>query len=139
MIFQRFLYFAQGMEFAHRFELWYSEGMEISQKIRTNGAIGYFFLGFLFLLAKHNPNFSEPFVRAHAKSATKLHLMLAAYVVLHVTLLSQLLSVVIPILSVSLDRVLLIGVFAYVFVLLFIGASRAFSGKEPAGAFSFGL
>ncbi len=36
--------------------------------------ISYFFLGWLFLLAKNNPDFRDPFIRSHAKSATKMHI-----------------------------------------------------------------
>lgn len=36
--------------------------------------ISYFFLGWLFLLAKKNPDFQDPFIRSHAKSATKMHI-----------------------------------------------------------------
>jgi len=47
----------------------------ISQKIRTNASISYFFLGWLFLLAKNNPNFADPYIKAHAKNATKGHVI----------------------------------------------------------------
>ncbi len=113
--------------------------MEISQKVRTNAAISYFFLGFLFLLARKNPNFSEPFVRSHAKSATKLHLLFIGYIFLHQIFLSRLLAITLPFLPIRIDRILIIMVFAYIFTLLFIGASRAFAGRDSTGIFSFDL
>ncbi|MFZ4461046.1 MAG: hypothetical protein ACOYN2_00395 [Patescibacteria group bacterium] len=112
--------------------------MDISHKVRTNAAISYFFLGFLFLLARRNPNFAEPFVRTHAKAATKIHALLAGYIILHQMLVSKLLSITVPFVPIPLDRILLIAVFAYIFFQLFLGASRAFAGKSATG-FSLSL
>lgn len=112
--------------------------MDISHKVRTNAAISYFFLGFLFLLAGRNSNFADPFVRSHAKSATKIHLLLIGYIVLHQMLISKLFSMSIPFVPISPARILLIVIFTYVFLQLFLGASRAFTGK-PATGFSLSL
>ncbi|EKE27625.1 MAG: hypothetical protein ACD_3C00184G0001 [uncultured bacterium (gcode 4)] len=47
----------------------------MDNKVRVNAAISYLFLGELFLLAKSNPNFNHPFIRAHSKNAVKIHLI----------------------------------------------------------------
>ncbi len=56
---------------------------EIPSRDRVNAAIAYFFLAPIFLLAKRNPNFAHPFVRSHAKSATKFILVFVVFFILY--------------------------------------------------------
>gem|GEM_PF-4205088 len=78
----------------------------LSQKIRNNATIGYFFLGWMFLLAKKNPDFQDPFIQNHAKNATKGHgLFLVSYVI-YSYFLSQFFFHNIPILNLSIDRII---------------------------------
>jgi hypothetical protein len=44
----------------------------MSPQVRINAMISYFFLGWLMLLSK-NPEWNDPFVRSHAKTATMIH------------------------------------------------------------------
>lgn len=106
-----------------------------TQKIYTNAAISYFFLGPLFLLAKNNPDFSETFVRNHAKVATKIYGLLAVYLLLHFVFLSKILNFYIPVLPLRLDKAVLMIVFASVFTILIARAVRAFSGREATNVF----
>lgn len=49
--------------------------MNPSQQSRVNAAIAYFFLGWIFLCARKNPVFRDPFVLSHARKATRVHLV----------------------------------------------------------------
>ncbi len=57
--------------------------MELDQKVKTNAIISYLFLGWIFLIAKKNPNFWNVFVRDHAKNATKIHLFFLAWYLIY--------------------------------------------------------
>ncbi len=56
----------------------------LSSQIRINAAISYFFLGPIFLLARNNPDFSQEFVRSHARRATLVYGLFIAYLIAHV-------------------------------------------------------
>jgi len=84
----------------------------ISQKIRNNASIAYFFLGWLFLLAKNNPNFSDPFIRQHAKIATKGHILFFITYFFYAHFLSGLFSYSLPVLQITIDRCIDITFFA---------------------------
>ena len=110
--------------------------MSPSSQVRTNALTSYFFLGFLFLMARGNPNFSDPFVQEHAKSATKIHLLFVGYLILHEYLIAPLLGYEIPVVSMNLARIALIGAFALVFAALIRGAVRAYRGEGALGIFA---
>ena len=111
----------------------YENSPETTNQDRTNAAIGYFFLAPLFLLAKRNPNFTHPFVREHARSATKIIVAFIVLFVLYKTLLAPILmNISIPLLLVDADRVASIAFFAIFLFSLLRGASRAFSGKSAS-------
>lgn len=76
----------------------------VSQKIRNNASIAYFFLGWLFLLAKRNPAFSDPFIRRHAKLATKGHALFFGLYFCYSHFLSDLFSYTLPVLQITVDR-----------------------------------
>lgn len=84
----------------------------ISQKIRNNASISYFFLGWLFLLAKNNPNFSDPFIRRHAKTATKGHILFFVVYFFYTHFLGDFFSYSIPVLQITIDRCISIAFFA---------------------------
>lgn len=84
----------------------------ISQKVRTNASISYFFLGWLFLLAKKNPNFADPFIRKHAKIATKGHVVFFIIYFLYSHFLSDMFSYSIPVIQITLAHCIEIAFFA---------------------------
>ena len=84
----------------------------ISQKIRNNASISYFFLGWLFLLAKNNPNFADPFIREHAKIATKGHGVFFIIYFLYSHFLESMFSYSIPVIQITLDHCIQIIFFA---------------------------
>lgn len=83
-----------------------SENSNLPLQVRTNALTSYFFLGFLYLLAYTKPNFSHPFVRSHAWSATRLHLGFIGFLIVYHTLLAKLLDYQIPVIEITLSRVL---------------------------------
>lgn len=76
----------------------------ISQKVRNNASISYFFLGWLFLLAKNNPNFADPFIRQHAKIATKGHILFFIAYFFYSHFLSGFFSYSIPVIQITVDH-----------------------------------
>lgn len=110
---------------------------EVSSRVRTNALSAYFFLGFLYLLAYRNPNFSHPFVRAHAWAATKLHIILLGFVVVYRSLLAPLLVYTIPVLEIPVSRVMFSLIFLGILGYIFRGAYLAHSGKHPREAIFF--
>lgn len=111
--------------------------MELSRQIRTNAAIAYFFLGPIFLLAKRNPNFAEPFVRAHAKAGTKAVFVYLAAFFAYSHYLSGYLAFSLPFLPIPASRLVSAGILAIMFATLLRGTLRANSGKDPVGTFEF--
>lgn len=110
----------------------------ISQKIKTNAAISYFFLGWIFLLASKNPNFQDPFIRHHAKVATKGHVLFFVGYILYSHFLSTLFLYTVPMIGISIDRIIDLGVFSVLTIFILFGAYRAGKGEEIApeqGAF----
>lgn len=83
----------------------------ISQKVRNNASISYFFLGWLFLLAKNNPNFADPFIKQHAKIATKGHILFFVTYFFYSHFLSSLFSYSIPIIQITIDHCIDIAFF----------------------------
>lgn len=113
----------------------------LSRKIRNNATIGYFFLGWMFLLAKKNPDFADPFIQNHAKNATKGHgLFLISYII-YSYFLSQFLFHNIPIINLSIDRLVRFGFFIGLTFFILYGIYNSQKGGEAEGVgdiFSFG-
>lgn len=109
--------------------------MELSRQTKTNAAIAYFFLGPIFLLASRNPNFAEPFVRAHAKAGTKAVFFYLAAFFAYSSYVSTYLAFPVPFIPVTADRIVSISILALMFATLFRGAVRAHKGKAPAKTF----
>jgi len=83
----------------------------ISRKVRNNASISYFFLGWLFLLAKNNPNFADPFIKQHAKIATKGHILFFVTYLFYSHFLSGFFSYSIPVLHITVDYCISIAFF----------------------------
>jgi len=104
---------------------------ELSPQIKTNAMISYFFLGWLFLLARNNPTFSHPFIRSHAKKATKLQVVIFGGFIIYSLYISQYIpNFLIPIIpSLTLDKIISIGFFALLAISIIRGAYLAHHGK----------
>lgn len=103
----------------------------LSSKIRTNAAIAYFFLGFLFLLAKKQPNFSHAFIQAHAQFATKIHAgFLLAYFV-YAQFFRGFLLFSFPVVLISADQIVSVCFFLSLTFLLVWFAYQAQKGHLP--------
>lgn len=115
-----------------------SESPDLSSQVRTNALTSYFFLGFLYLLAYKNPNFNHPFVRAHAWSASRLHLGFVGFLIVYRTLLVKLLDYQIPLVGISLSRIVFSTVLLVLLAFLLRGSYLAYQGKKFEG-FGFSL
>ena len=102
----------------------------ISQKIRNNASISYFFLGWLFLLAKNNPNFADPFIRQHAKTATKGHLLFFVVYFFYAHFLSGFFSYSIPVIQITIDHSIDIALFALLTLFVIHGAHNGQKGSS---------
>lgn len=96
----------------------------ISQKVRNNASISYFFLGWLFLLAKKNPNFSDPFIKQHAKIATKGHALFFIAYFFYSHFLSSFFSYSIPVIQITIDHGIDIAFFAILTLFIIRGAYK---------------
>jgi len=101
----------------------------ITQKIKTNAAISYFFLGWIFLLARNNANFQDPFVKEHAKIATKGHALFLVGYIVYSHFLSTFFYQTIPFINMSIDRVIDLVVFTILTGFILFGAYRASKGE----------
>lgn len=101
----------------------------LSQKIRTNAMTAYFFLGWLFLISR-NPNFSDPFVRLHARRATRGHVFFLALFLAYSHFLAHFFQYSLPIINITLDRVISLGVFGGLLLFVLSGAYSAQKGEE---------
>lgn len=99
-----------------------------SHRACVNAAIAYWFLGWIFLLARQNPVFAHPFVRAHAWQATRLHLGFFAGFIAYRMLLARYALIGIPVLGISLDRLLVFIAFGLFTLVLVHHAWRAAHG-----------
>lgn len=104
----------------------------MDQKIKTNAAISYFFLWELFLLAKSNPDFSHPFIRGHAKNATKIHLIFLVIFFLYKTLIENFLYIRIPVLLLSLSDIVGSLIFLAFFFVIVRGFHKAFKWEDAS-------
>lgn len=101
-----------GIRIKHRyFFLFNPLSAMLSQKVRNNASISYFFLGWLFLLAKNNPNFADPFIKQHAKIATKGHILFFVVYFFYSQFLSSFLSYSIPVIQITVDHGIQIAFF----------------------------
>lgn len=96
----------------------------VSQKIRNNASISYFFLGWLFLLAKNNPNFSDPFIKQHAKMATKGHFLFFISYFLYSYFLSSLFAYSIPFVQITIDHCIQIAFFSFLTLFIIHGVYK---------------
>jgi len=98
--------------------------------------VSYFFLGWLMLFSK-NPEWNEPFVRMHAKNATKIHLLAIVIFTAYSLIVKDFVMFSLPFLRISLHT-LLITIFFIVFLgVLIFDAYSAYHGKDAKETFSF--
>lgn len=114
----------------------------ISQKIRNNASISYFFLGWLFLLAKNNPNFSDVFIKQHAKAATKVHVFFFVSYFLYSHFLSGFFGYVLPIVQITIDHCIQIALFSFLTLFIIQGVYKGQKGEsreigDSSDVFSF--
>ena len=103
---------------------------QLDRKTRTNAMISYFFLGWIFLLARKNPDFSHPFIRSHAKKATRTHIVLLGGFVLYSLYLAKYVpAFTIPVLpSITLDKIISVIFFVALAFAIVRGAYLAHRG-----------
>lgn len=115
----------QGIFFELLINIWYYLRNKLlnidnmDQKTKINAAISYFFLWELFLLAKSNPHFSHPFIRNHAKNATKIHFIFLCVALLYNFFLASFLYITLPIIAVSIHFIVLTSI-VWLFIFLLI-------------------
>ncbi len=107
---------------------------EYSRQDRTNAATAYFFLAPVMLLARGNPLYMHEFVRGHAWRALRLQGLLLGYFFFWAYILSSLLSFVIPVLDVRLDRLITLGVCTVFLGLTIHSAIQAHRGITARGS-----
>lgn len=107
----------------------------LSQKVRNNASISYFFLGWLFLLAKNNPNFSDPFIKQHAKIATKGHILFFVTYFFYTYFLGGFLSYSIPVIQITIDHGVQIAFFATLTLFIIRGV---YAGQKSESSKSTG-
>jgi hypothetical protein len=104
----------------------------IDQKTRTNAMISYFFLGWIFLLARRNPDFAHPFIRTHAKKATRTHILLLGGFALYSFYLAKYIPnfslPVIP--TLSIDKIISVSFFILLAAAIVRGAYLAHRGES---------
>lgn len=100
--------------------------------------ISYLFLGWLFLLARKNPDFSHPFVRSHAKSATKAHIgLLGGYLVYRWYLAQYIPGFSVPgIPTLTIDKIIGLCFFVVLAIFIIRGAYLAHKGATAEEASS---
>ncbi|EKD65966.1 MAG: hypothetical protein ACD_49C00072G0003 [uncultured bacterium (gcode 4)] len=103
----------------------------MNNQIKTNALISYFFLGWLFLLAWNNPNFAHEFIVKHSKKATKIHFGFLVTFILYNIFLSQHLYYNIPVIMVSVDKVINLWFFTFLTLAILKWAYEAHRGIEP--------
>lgn len=102
----------------------------ISQKVRNNASISYFFLGWLFLLAKNNPNFADPFIKKHAKIATKGHILFFVTYFFYSHFLSRFFSYSIPVIQITIDHCIDIAFFILLTLFIIRGVYTGQKGES---------
>lgn len=116
----------------------------VSQKVRNNASISYFFLGWIFLLAKNNPVFSDPFIRTHAKNATKGHLFFFISYFLYSSFVSEFFTYSLPVIQITINHVIEMVFFILLTLFIIHGAyigqkgGTGEDGESSRGEFSLG-
>lgn len=104
---------------------------DITPQIRLNAALSYLLLGPIFLLARHNPQLEHPYIRQHARYASKLMMWGILYYTCFFFLIHPLtIGVYIPIVHMPLSSIILIMSSFGVFFVFLSNAYRVFSGGE---------
>ncbi|MDD2486953.1 MAG: hypothetical protein PHS92_01105 [Candidatus Gracilibacteria bacterium] len=103
-----------------------------NNQIKTNAVISYMFLGWIFLLAKSNPNFEHEFIRKHAKKATKIHLIFLMIFIVYNLFFSKYLYYSIPLVLISVDKIINLIIFAILTVSILKGCYKAHKGLDPS-------
>ncbi len=106
--------------------------MEISQQVKTNAIIWYFFLWWIFLFARSNPNFEHSFIRKHAKKATKIHFISLITYIIYSIFISKHLYYIIPIILISINQIINLIFFAILTLFILNWAYRAYKWEEPS-------
>ncbi|HBB27391.1 TPA: hypothetical protein DCZ36_02765 [Candidatus Gracilibacteria bacterium] len=106
----------------------------LSQKVRNNASISYFFLGWLFLLAKNNPNFADPFIKQHAKIATKGHAIFFVTYFFYTHFLSSFFSYSIPVIQITIDHGIQIAFFVILTLFIIRGVYAGQKGEYTENA-----
>ena len=81
--------------------------IQVSSQARTNAVVSYFFLGWMMLIARANPQFQDPFVRSHAKSATRIHLTALIFFLVYFFIIKGLIFFTVPVLNISINTVIM--------------------------------
>lgn len=102
-----------------------------NNQIKTNAVISYMFLGWLFLMAKANPNFNHEFIRKHAMKATKIHAIFLVIFISYNLFLSGFLNINIPFLLISIDKIINLIIFAILTISILKWCYRAHKWLEP--------
>lgn len=107
-----------------------ASSLSLDSKTRTNAMISYFFLGWIFLLARRNPDFSHPFIRSHAKKATRTHIiLLGGFIVYSFYLAKYIPYFPIPVLpNITLDKIISVSFFVILAFAIVRGAYMAHKG-----------
>lgn len=103
----------------------------MNNQIKTNALISYFFLGWLFLLAGNNPNFKDEFIIKHSKKATKIHFGFLVTFILYNIFISQHLYHNIPVVMISVDKVINLIFFTFLTLAILKWAYEAHRWIEP--------
>lgn len=112
------------------------------QQSRVNAMISYFFLGWLMLANRMNPNFSDSFVQSHAKKASILHGIYLVVFLFYIYLIKPILigsftifgySISlnhIPVIGVTVHDVILWAIFGWLISQVLIGAYKSFQWED---------
>lgn len=105
----------------------------MEQKIKINWAISYLLLWELFLMAKGNPSFSNPFVKNHSKNATKIHFIFLIIILVYKYFIQNYLSFSFNIINKISIWAIIESIIYWIFIILLIRWSyKAFSWIEAS-------
>ena len=102
----------------------------IDERTRINAIISYCFLGWLFLLARRNPIYQSPFIRAHAWAATRIHLAFFATCMVFIWVIEPHIVYVLPVVDLPIGRIIFVGICFFFMYLIIRGALVAHHGRE---------
>jgi len=106
----------------------------MDRKVINNALSAYFLMGFILLISRRNPKLNHPFIQAHARTATFLHILMFA---LYALFIWYKWFASIPILGFSLNHILLIAGLSVLLSINFYGAwlasqAQSFGIKDVA-------